>query len=81
VEEPNPDRAHWAFAAFFTGLAGYYLSTLAVTALTADRFAEFDVTNPPVLGPAADPVPPQRPMVAHATNNLLPAVYLYVGAS
>lgn len=51
MEEPTPERAHWAFAAFFTGLAGYYLSTLAVTALTADRFEEFDVSSPPVLGP------------------------------
>ena len=51
VEEPTPERAHWAFAAFFTGLAGYYLSTLAVTALTADRFDRFDVSSPPVLGP------------------------------
>jgi CAAX protease family protein len=51
VEEPTPERAHWAFAAFFTGLAGYYLSTLAVTALTADRFERFDISDPPVLGP------------------------------
>jgi membrane protease YdiL (CAAX protease family) len=51
VEEPTPERAHWAFAAFFTGLAGYYLSTLAVTALTADRFEHFDISSPPVLGP------------------------------
>ncbi|MFD9733740.1 CPBP family intramembrane glutamic endopeptidase [Umezawaea sp. NPDC059074] len=51
MEEPTPERAHWAFAAFFTGLAGYYLSTLVVTALTADRFEQFDVTSPPVLGP------------------------------
>lgn len=51
VEEPNPERAHWAFVAFFTGLAGYYLATLAVTALTAERFERFDVSSPPVLGP------------------------------
>ena len=51
MEEPTPERTHWAFAAFFTGLAGYYLCTLAVTALTADRFDQFDVSTPPVLGP------------------------------
>ncbi|WNV89892.1 CPBP family intramembrane glutamic endopeptidase [Umezawaea sp. Da 62-37] len=51
MEEPSPVRAHWAFAAFFTGLAGYYLCTLAVTALTADRFDSFDISDPPVLGP------------------------------
>ncbi len=44
-------RAHWAFLAFFTGLAGYYLATLVFTAATADRFAEVDITDPPVLGP------------------------------
>jgi uncharacterized protein len=52
VEEPQDNgRAHWGFLAFFAGLAGYHLATLAFTVATADRFAEVDVTNPPVLGP------------------------------
>ncbi|WP_158843196.1 CPBP family intramembrane glutamic endopeptidase [Saccharothrix deserti] len=44
-------RAHWGFLAFFTGLGGYHLATLVFTAATADRFAEVDITDPPVLGP------------------------------
>lgn len=44
-------RAHWGFLAFFTGLAGYHVATLVFTAATADRFAEVDITDPPVLGP------------------------------
>jgi membrane protease YdiL (CAAX protease family) len=51
VDEPDRGRAHWGFAAFFAGLAGYYVCTLVITALTKDRFAKFDLTNPPVLGP------------------------------
>ncbi|QFZ22765.1 CPBP family intramembrane glutamic endopeptidase [Saccharothrix syringae] len=51
MEEQDTGRAHWAFLAFFAGLAGYYLATLAFTAATADRFAEVDVSDPPVLGP------------------------------
>ncbi|MBB5805343.1 membrane protease YdiL (CAAX protease family) [Saccharothrix ecbatanensis] len=44
-------RAHWGFLAFFVGLAGYHVATLVFTAATADRFAEVDITDPPVLGP------------------------------
>ncbi|MFD1149359.1 CPBP family intramembrane glutamic endopeptidase [Saccharothrix hoggarensis] len=44
-------RAHWGFLAFFTGLAGYHVAVLVFTAATADRFAEIDITDPPVLGP------------------------------
>jgi membrane protease YdiL (CAAX protease family) len=44
-------RAHWGFLAFFAGLGGYHLATLALAAATADRFAEVDITAPPVLGP------------------------------
>jgi hypothetical protein len=51
VDEPDREPAHWGFAAFFAGLAGYYLCTLVITAVTRDRFAQFDLTNPPVLGP------------------------------
>ncbi|MGM1062780.1 lysostaphin resistance A-like protein [Saccharothrix sp. Mg75] len=51
MEEQDTGRAHWCFLAFFTGLAGYYLATLVFTAATADRFAEVDISDPPVLGP------------------------------
>jgi uncharacterized protein len=52
VDEPEDSgRAHWGFLAFFTGIAGYYLATLAFAAATADRFVDVDVTAPPVLGP------------------------------
>ncbi|RKT57050.1 CPBP family intramembrane glutamic endopeptidase [Saccharothrix australiensis] len=50
-EQRVTDRAHWGFLAFFAGLAGYHLFTLVFTAVTADRFAEVDITDPPVLGP------------------------------
>lgn len=50
-EQRDTGRAHWGFLAFFTGLAGYHLATLAFTVATADRFAEVDITDPPVLGP------------------------------
>ncbi|MBW4716678.1 CPBP family intramembrane glutamic endopeptidase [Saccharothrix obliqua] len=50
-EQRDTGRAHWGFLAFFAGLAGYHLSTLVFTAVTADRFAEVDITDPPVLGP------------------------------
>ncbi|MBB5955533.1 hypothetical protein FHS29_002114 [Saccharothrix tamanrassetensis] len=50
-EQRDSGRAHWGFLAFFSGLAGYHLSTLVFTAVTADRFAEVDITDPPVLGP------------------------------
>lgn len=50
-EQRDTGRAHWGFLAFFVGLAGYHLSTLVFTAVTADRFAEVDITAPPVLGP------------------------------
>ncbi|MEV0680454.1 CPBP family intramembrane glutamic endopeptidase [Actinosynnema sp. NPDC050436] len=50
-EQRDIGRAQWGFLAFFVGLAGYHLSTLVFTAVTADRFAEVDITDPPVLGP------------------------------
>lgn len=50
-QDQDTGRAHWGFLAFFTGLGGYHLVTLIFTAATADRFAEVDVTAPPVLGP------------------------------
>ncbi|GAA0213364.1 type II CAAX endopeptidase family protein [Saccharothrix mutabilis subsp. mutabilis] len=50
-ERRDTGRAHWGFLALFVGLGGYHLSSLVFTAVTADRFAEVDVTDPPVLGP------------------------------
>lgn len=50
-QDQDTGRAHWGFLAFFTGLGGYHLAILVFTAATADRFAEVDVTDPPVLGP------------------------------
>ncbi|WP_033437624.1 CPBP family intramembrane glutamic endopeptidase [Saccharothrix sp. NRRL B-16314] len=50
-QDQDTGRAHWGFLAFFTGLAGYHVATLVFTAATADRFAEVDITDPPVLGP------------------------------
>ncbi|MEU5695521.1 CPBP family intramembrane glutamic endopeptidase [Actinosynnema sp. NPDC020468] len=51
MAEQRTGRAHWGFPAFFLGLAGYYACNLLFTAVTADRFAHVDVTDPPVLGP------------------------------
>ncbi|MFI9009517.1 lysostaphin resistance A-like protein [Actinosynnema sp. NPDC053489] len=50
-QDRDTGRAHWGFLAFFAGLGGYHLAVLVFTAATADRFAEVDVTDPPVLGP------------------------------
>ena len=50
-QDQDTGRAHWGFLAFFTGLGGYHLAILGFTAATADRFAEVDITDPPVLGP------------------------------
>ncbi|GGP47727.1 CPBP family intramembrane glutamic endopeptidase [Saccharothrix coeruleofusca] len=52
MEEPRRTAlAHWGFPAFFAGLGGYHLATLLITAVSADRFAEIDIADPPVLGP------------------------------
>jgi membrane protease YdiL (CAAX protease family) len=43
--------AHWGLLAFFCGLGGYYLLTLAMAAFFSGRFDEFDPMEPPQIGP------------------------------
>lgn len=42
---------HWGFLAFFAGIGGFYVVSLALSAVMSGRFVEFGTTEMPGIGP------------------------------